>query len=129
MAKYLLDTHILIWANQDRGKLSQNLINILSDNRHEFFISMASIWEMQLKIQNKKLDIVPSLGCVLYEIELKNLYTILPIKKEYIQNLEFLPFYHKDPFDRMLVSQAMLEGLTILTVDEHIMKYRIKVEN
>lgn len=129
MAKYLLDTHILIWANQDREKLSQNLINILSDNRHEFFISMASIWEMQLKIQNKKLDIVPSLGCVLHEIELKNLYTILPIKKEHIQNLEYLPFHHKDPFDRMLVSQAIIEGLTILTVDEHIIKYRIKIEN
>lgn len=129
MAKYLLDTHILIWANQDRTKLSQNLINILSDNRHEFFISIASIWEMQVKIQTKKLHIVPSLDCVLHEIELKNLYTILPIKKEHIQNLKHLPFHHKDPFDRMLVSQAILENLTILTLDEHMMKYRVKIEN
>lgn len=125
MADYLLDTQVFIWANQDHKKLTLNFIKILSNPTHHFCLSMASIWEMQIKIQLGKLTVEPTLKQALSVAKQKNLYQILPITKTHILNLQQLPFIHKDPFDRLLISQAMTENLTILTVDKHIVKYPI----
>lgn len=125
MADYLLDTQVFIWANQDHKKLTPNFIKILSNPTHHFCLSMASIWEMQIKTQLGKLTVEPTLKQALSVAKQKNLYQILPITKTHILNLQQLPFIHKDPFDRLLISQAMTENLTILTVDEHIVKYPI----
>lgn len=129
MADYLLDTQVFIWGNQDHKKLTPNFIKILSNPKHQFYLSMASIWEMQIKIQLGKLTVEPTLNQALSIVKQKNLYQILPITETHILNLQQLPFIHKDPFDRLLISQAMIENLTLLTVDEHIIKYPIDFIN
>lgn len=125
MANYLVDTHIFIWINQEQAKIPSNIREILSNRKHKFYLSIASIWEMQIKIQLNKLTIHPNLPDVLKKLHEDNVFQILPITETHILNLQQLPFIHKDPFDRLLISQAMTENLTILTVDEHIVKYPI----
>lgn len=129
MAKYLLDTQIFIWANQEPNKIPNSIKRILSQNHHTFYLSMASIWEMQIKIQLDKLQLKPSLSSALKIIQDKGIYEILPITQTHILNLQTLEFHHKDPFDRMIISQAMCEHLTVLTVDSEIVKYPIKYIN
>lgn len=129
MANYLLDTQIFIWANQDHEKLTPNFIKILSDPKHQFYLSIASIWEMQIKIQLGKLTVEPTLDQALSVAREKNLYQILPITETHVLGLQQLPFIHKDPFDRLLISQAISENLTLLNVDEHIVKYPVNFLN
>lgn len=76
-------------------------------------------------MQLNKLTVYPSLDTVLTIIDEKNLYKILPINKAHVLNLSQLPFIHKDPFDRLLICQAMTEKLTLLTADENIIQYPI----
>ena len=108
MNKYLLDTHIFIWAGCYPEKLPKHIASLLQNPSDVFYISMATFWEMQIKYQ------------------LGKYYEILPITQTHILNLQTLEFHHKDPFDRMIISQAMYEHLTVLTVDSEIIKYPIE---
>lgn len=87
---------------------------------------MATIWEMQIKSQLGKLPLNQPLSVIIDDVIKNNLYHILPITENHILNLQTLEFHHKDPFDRMIVSQAMCEHLTVLTVDSEIVKYPIE---
>lgn len=129
MANYLLDTQVFIWSNQDHQKLTPNFIKILSNPKYQFYLSIASVWEMQIKIQLGKLTVEPTLQQALSIARQKNLYQILPITETHILNLQKLDFIHKDPFDRLLISQAITENLTLLTVDEHIVQYPVEFIN
>lgn len=129
MANYLLDTQIFIWANREPYKIPKNIQAILSNKNHKFYLSIASIWEMQIKVQLKKLELIPDLPTAIHLAKSKNIYTILPITESHILNLQKLDYYHGDPFDRIMISQAMIENLTFLTVDSHIIKYPIKFIN
>lgn len=129
MARYLLDTHIYLWLNDETEKLPQAIDKIVQDDNNELIISMATIWEIQIKYQLKKLILPKPFKQMISEIKSENLYTILPINEHHILNLQNLEFFHKDPFDRIIISQAMLENLTLLTVDEHIIKYPIDFIN
>lgn len=88
--------------------------------------SMASLWEMQIKISLGKLQLNTPLKQSVAMIKQNNLYQILPIYEKDLWALDKLPFYHKDPFDRLLIAQAMNENLTFITVDEYIVKYDIQ---
>lgn len=129
MAKYLLDTQIFIWINQEQHKIPKNIKTILLNGNHTFYLSVASIWEMQIKVQLEKLTITKSLSILLQEIKIDKSYQFLTINESHILNLQNLDFIHKDPFDRIIISQAMIEDLTLLTVDEDIVKYPIQFIN
>lgn len=126
MAKYLLDTHIFLWLNDETEKLSKNIDKIVQNDNNELIVSLATLWEIQLKYQNQKLILPKPFKEMVNEILAEKLYTILPITEHHILNLQNLDFIHKDPFDRIIISQAMIEDLTLLTVDEDIVKYPIK---
>lgn len=123
MADYLLDTHIFIWADTEPNKLSQKIRDILSDNQNTLYLSMVTLWEMQIKIGLGKMEEIPPLSVLLPAIQKDGIYEILPISNKHLITLESLENIHKDLFDRLLVAQAKTETLTFLTVDDNILKY------
>lgn len=119
----LLDTHTFIWWACEPEHLPENLVNTFRKPINSLVLSTASSWEVQIKIGIGKLNLTESWETiVLREIE-KNAFRILPIQLEHTFTLKSLPPVHKDPFDRMLISQALTENLIIATNDRFIRRY------
>lgn len=91
------------------------------------FLSIASIWEIQIKTQNGKFSFPQPLPEIIKEQQLINNLQILPITAEQIYELENLPFHHKDPFDRLLIAQAISENFTLVTDDSQFSSYSVKI--
>ena len=123
----LLDTHIFIWWEIALKNLSARKIQMLQDKSNTLFISLASVWEMQLKIQNGKFSFPKPLPEIIEGQQLINDLQILAITAEHIYELENLPFHHKDPFDRLLIAQAMVENYTIVTDDSNFSAYSVNL--
>ena len=123
----LLDTHIFIWLQVALGNLSAQRIQMLKNNQNALFLSLASIWEMQIKIQNRKFSFPKSLSDIIKEQQTVNNLRILPIAAEHIYELDNLPSHHKDPFDRLLIAQAVVENYTLVTDDANFSAYPIKI--
>ena len=118
----LLDTHILIWALENNPALSENARNAITAGRNMVFVSSASVWEISVKKSIGKLKVPDNL----LEELLAHRFSLLDINAEHAQLAGELPLIHKDPFDRMLVAQAKIEKLTLISVDPHIAKYEVK---
>lgn len=116
---YLLDTHILIWWSENSSKLNPKFKSTISDPKNRIHISIASLWEITIKISIKKLRLKTSIESLSKQAD----FEILPIKIEHLITLIKLPYIHKDPFDRILVAQAKSEKLKILTSDPKITAY------
>ncbi|MCL2056453.1 MAG: type II toxin-antitoxin system VapC family toxin [Oscillospiraceae bacterium] len=123
--RYLLDTHAIIWHFDDSSKLTQKAAGIIDNPKNRVYISYVSLWEIVIKISIGKLDVDFTLDQLLYAIK-DNDFDILQIEDKYLQQLSTLPFIHKDPFDRLLVSTALAENLTIITTDENVRKYDVE---
>jgi len=122
--KYLLDTHTIIWHFDDSSKLSQKAKIIINNPKNNLYISSVSLWEIAIKTNLGKLDVDFTINELFDEIKNSNV-NILQIKNEYLQRLSVLPFIHKDPFDRLLITTANAEKITILSADENIRKYDV----
>jgi PIN domain nuclease of toxin-antitoxin system len=120
--KLLLDTQLLLWAAGQPERLSKMARKLLDDPRNELVFSAASLWEVAIK---------SSLGREDFRVEprllrrglLDNGYIELPITSQHAVSIDGLPPLHKDPFDRMLLSQALSEGITLLTTDSTLAQY------
>lgn len=112
----LLDTHVLIWSLENNPTLSENAVKAITNSGNMVFVSAASVWEIEIKKNSGKLETPDNL---LEEITLHQ-FTPLPISLEHARLAGKLPAIHKDPFDRMLVAQAIHEKLTLVTRDEFI---------
>jgi PIN domain nuclease of toxin-antitoxin system len=123
--RILLDTHALIWYSEASPKLSATALEII-DNADERYISLASVWEMQIKVVLQRLDLRASLPLMIQTECEQNDFRLLPITSDNIYRLEHLPHIHRDPFDRMLIAQAQHEHLTLVTADENIPKYAVQ---
>ena len=121
---YLLDTHVLLWYFEDSPKLPKRIMHILQDDYALKAISSTSLWEIAIKVNLDKLELQFTFEQLLFDLKRSNI-TILQIKDEYMQGLFDLPYIHKDPFDRLLVSTAITDGLTLITADENIQKYDV----
>lgn len=119
---YLLDTHTLIWyLNGDKNLSSDSKIAI--DNpENSKFVSIASIWEIAIKISLKKLFLSVSIEELIEAID-KSQINVLEIRIPHLVQISKLEYIHRDPFDRLLVSQAILESMVLITKDENIKKY------
>jgi len=120
VAKYLLDTHIFLWWLSDTDKLSQEVFDTISDTSNQLYISSATIWEIAIKEAIGKLKIDTDLSLAIEDsgfIELK----ISAICANNTKNLELI---HRDPFDRMLITQAIEKDMTLITVDRYIVQYK-----
>ena len=120
--KLLLDTHLLLWAAGEPIRLSMDARTLIEAPQNELFFSAASLWEIIIK---------SGLGREDFEVDarllrrglLDNGYSELPIGSEHVVAIDGLPSIHKDPFDRMLVAQATVEGITLLTADSVVAQY------
>jgi len=121
---YLIDTQILIWHINGANELPKKIKMILDDRKNNFYISVASIWEIVIKLNYGKLELNCSFD-ELYEILETYIYEILPINEEHLKSYLTLPIIHKDPFDRMLISTSLAENLQLITSDEEIHKYKV----
>ena len=122
--KYLLDTHTAIWALDDKTKLSEKAKTIIDDVSISLCVSIISAWEIAIKVSIGKLNFIGGSASFLVEMQ-KNGLELLDIKGSHIKKVEKIPFHHRDPFDRLLISTALDEDLTIITADENIQKYDI----
>lgn len=120
--KLLLDTHLLLWAAGEPERLSPEALAMLDAPENELVFSAASLWEITIKrgLGRSDFKVDPRL---LRRGLLDNGYSELPIASEHAVAIDSLPPIHKDPFDRILVAQATVEGITLLTADELVAQY------
>jgi len=120
--KILLDTHLLLWAAGEPQRLSTQARTLIDDPDNELLFSAASLWEVSIKRGLGREDFKVD-ARLLRRGLLDNGYTELPIISDHVVATESLPLIHKDPFDRILVAQATVEGVTLLTIDSLVSQY------
>ena len=121
MARLLLDTHVLLWVLSEPESLHPTARAAVKTTRNEVFVSAASGWEIALKRTLGKLEVPP-----VPESELRQAgFEVLAITFGHAERAGELPLHHRDPFDRMLIAQAQVEGLTLVTRDARIPAYGV----
>jgi PIN domain nuclease of toxin-antitoxin system len=120
--RYLLDTHIFISAINNESGFDKTLLDIIDTRNNNLYLSVASLWEISIKINISKLILKRDLDEMYHTID-KFGISILDISKSHLKTLLYLPHIHKDPFDRLIISQAIAEDLTIITDDQFIKNY------
>jgi len=127
MARLLLDTHTFLWWIDDAPQLSTAAHRAISDAKSECYLSLASCWEMAIKSSLGKLQLAKPVERFVSEQLAANNFTFLNIELRHAAKIEKMPFHHRDPFDRLLIAQAMTEKLTIVTADRAFAGYGVKV--
>ncbi|MCX7838194.1 MAG: type II toxin-antitoxin system VapC family toxin [Anaerolineae bacterium] len=125
--KLLLDTHAFIWWDSEPTKLSPRALALCQDRQNVLLLSVVSIWEMQIKLQLGKLRLTLPLREIVESQQQTNNIEILPITLEHVLALDNLSAHHKDPFDRLLVAQAIVEKAVLVSADLNIAKYAVQV--
>ena len=120
--KLLLDTHLLIWAADSIERVPVGARALMADQDNELLFSVASIWEVAIKRGLNRPDFQVD-ARMLRRGLIDNGYCELPILSEHVVTIDALPLIHKDPFDRLLIAQAMVEGITLLTDDATLTQY------
>ena len=124
--KLLLDTHTFLWWDNEPGKLPRNVYALCQDPGNELLLSLVSIWEIQIKAQLGKLQLRTGLAKIITEQQ-QNGVTLLPITLPHVLALQHLPVHHRDPFDRLLITQAQSEGASLLSKDGEFSDYAVSV--
>jgi PIN domain nuclease of toxin-antitoxin system len=127
MARLLLDTHAFLWWVRDAPDLKSTAKKAISDLKNECCLSIVSCWEMAVKASLGKLRLAKPLERFVTEQLSANRFSLLNVDLRHIAEVEKLPFYHRDPFDRLLIAQAITEKLTIVSADAAFSKYNVKV--
>ena len=122
--RLLLDTHVLLWATGCTGNLSADCTSAIADDRNINYVSIVSLWELSIKENIGKLNLPPGFYD---EIEPAG-YEILSVRQSHLATYRKLPLEsHHDPFDRLLVAQALAEGLTLASRDERLSQYGVNL--
>lgn len=124
--KILIDTQALLWILSEDKRLSEDAKNEYLNRENTIFLSMASIWEMSIKISLNKLKLRNSVEKIVEEHVVGNDIKLLRIESSHIYPLQKLPFYHRDPFDRLIICQAMYEKMPIISSDKNFDLYSVK---
>lgn len=122
----LLDTHTFIWWDAEPTRLSKTTLSLLKDEDNAVLLSLASIWEIQIKAQLGKLDLRAPLAEVVNQQQ-QNGVEILLVQLAHIFTLETLLPYHRNPFDRLLIAQAAAENLTLVNRDSIFSQYSVSI--
>jgi PIN domain nuclease of toxin-antitoxin system len=120
--KFLLDTHLLLWAAAEPRRLSEQTRALIDNPDNDLLFSAASLWEVAIKRGLGREDFKVD-ARLLRRGLLDNGYGELPIISDHVVAIDSLPPIHKDPFDRILVAQATVEGVTLLTLDDIVLQY------
>ena len=124
--KYILDTHVMLWFLEDSPELSTKSRRILKNAEHELFWSVVSYWELSVKFSLGRLELDKEWPALLEREKKVNRIQDLPLYQKHCEPHLKLPWHHKDPFDRLLICQAMVENMILMTKDRHIKKYKFK---
>ena len=122
---FLLDTHTLIWFLEINPQLSSFAKTTIENDNHKIFVSIASLWEIAIKTQTGKLSLTKTLEEIILEAE-KLQIEILLIEPLHVLSLQKLPLHHRDPFDRIIIAQAITEKLQLVSKDEQFDLYKVK---
>lgn len=127
LTRFLLDTHVWLWMNGDPKRLNEGARAILTDPTHDLFLSTVSSWEIAIKEAAGKLQLPLPAATYIQERTQTNRVRDLPIRREHALHAGALPLHHRDPFDRMLVAQAVIEKLPLLTADRQLEPYGVEL--
>ncbi len=125
--KLLLDTHVFIWWAHNPEKLSHAALSALQDEANDLLLSVASVWEMQIKIHLGQLKLSLPLKDLIKNQQETNDLSVSPVTLTHVLALDALPFHHQDPFDRLLIAQSIEEGLTLVSEDSQFSAYSVKL--
>jgi len=125
--KLLLDTHAFIWWDSEPERLSLTVLALCQNQENTLLLSVASVWEMQIKLQLGKLKLTLPLPILIESQKTTNNIQVLSVELEHVLALENLPSHHKDPFDRLLIAQANVEDFVVVSNDPIFKKYPVKV--
>lgn len=123
----MLDTHVFLWSIDDPSKIAAEPLELIRREVVPVWVSVASIWEVSIKQKSGKLRLRLPLRQLLSEQEVRNKIRVLNIVAPHVLAIESLPPVHKDPFDRLIVAQAMHEDMTLVTADQLLHKYPVKI--
>ena len=124
--RVLLDTHAFLWMALDPGKLSSAAKRRITNSGTEKLLSLASVWEAAIKLSLGKLRLDLPLAELVEEEAVQNDVALLPIAKRHVLAVASLPWHHRDPFDRLLVTQSLSEGLAIVSADAAFDAYGVR---
>ncbi|MFO7883209.1 MAG: type II toxin-antitoxin system VapC family toxin [Desulfobacteraceae bacterium] len=125
--KLLLDTHTFIWWSDKPENLSERVLDVCQNSENSLILSMVSIWEMQIKIQIGKMRLTHPLSYLIDNQQNINNLQILPVTLGHIYMLDNLPMHHRDPFDRLLICQAVEEKLFLVSKDSVFSDYSVNL--
>jgi PIN domain nuclease of toxin-antitoxin system len=123
--RVLLDTHIFIWWDSAPERLPPPLLALCQDRHNTLVLSVASVWEMQIKAQLGKLQFHRPIAVSVESQQRTNNLHVLSIEVAHVLALDALPFHHKDPFDRLLIAQANAEHLALMSLDTIFASYPV----
>jgi PIN domain nuclease of toxin-antitoxin system len=123
--KLLLDTHVFIWWDSEPAKLSKKVLSLCRDPGNTLLLSVASAWEMQIKMHLGKMKLDVPLQKIISEQRKNNGLHIIPVELEHVLALQSLPAHHKDPFDRLLIAQTQAENAVLVSKDKAFTRYQI----
>ena len=125
--KLLLDTHAFVWWDSEPGQLSERVMELCQKQENTVLLSVVSVWEMHIKARLGKLTLAQPLAELVQNQQVTNRIEILPVELSHVLALEELPTHHKDPFDRLLIAQAVSEGAILLSKDLIFDQYSVEV--
>jgi len=125
--RLLLDTHAFIWWDSEPHTLSAHALAVCQDVANTLLLSVASAWEIQIKLQLGKIKLNLPLAQIIDGQKQANNLEVLPVTLAHVLTLETLPAHHKDPFDRLLVAQALSENLRLISSDPVLAKYPVEI--
>jgi PIN domain nuclease of toxin-antitoxin system len=125
--KLLLDTHTFLWLVEGSPNLSATAQVALADPANEAYLSAASVWELAIKIGNKKLALTDPLDLFVRKWTAAYQLALLPIDTSHARAVAGLPNHHRDPFDRILIAQALVEGMTLVSADVKFAPYSLPI--
>ncbi|MBK5294629.1 MAG: type II toxin-antitoxin system VapC family toxin [Acidobacteriia bacterium] len=125
--RLMLDTHAFLWAVGLPSKLSPKAVDLIADDGNELFLSVASLWEIVLKKEAGKLHLPATADYFRAHLSVLGVRDLLPIQPAHIYRLNELPPVHRDPFDRLLAAQCLVEGLALVSADAMLREYGVEV--
>lgn len=123
----LLDTHVLLWLLASSERVSEQVRGVLADPRNAVFVSAASGWEIAVKVALRKLDVPPDARSWLPDALAASRLAMLPVSLEHALGVEHLPPHHGDPFDRLLIAQAIAEDMVLVSGDYWFDRYGVRL--
>jgi len=123
----LLDSHTFKWWRDEPSKLSPAAFAEISNTKNNVFLSVVTAWELQIKIALNKFTVKGGLEAAIKDEQQNNGFQILSIELSHALYIENLPLHHKDPFDRLLISQAIVENMTLVSADASFANYRVNL--